>query len=220
MVQGTGPPAGPARLTENEWDDYCVEFVLRRGGSKARPSREVQHEEDVPAQQASPEAHARFPGSHAQQQRAARAEAAATEGSQAARGLSGTDEPWAMARFRSRQRLRTRAEFDRVFRRGVRQDGRLFVLIAAPSAGLEDRLGLTVSRRVGAAVTRNRVRRLLRESFRSLRREAGPAVDLVVLAKPELAGRGFEEVQRELHERLRALTSSPRLGRAGRARAD
>jgi ribonuclease P protein component len=125
-----------------------------------------------------------------------------------------------MARFRPRQRLRTRAEFDRVFRRGVRADGRLFLLIAAVNGGAEDRLGLTVSRRVGAAVTRNHVRRLLREGFRSLARGPRPAVDLVLLAKPELAGASFGEVARELRERLRGLERAARLGGASRARAD
>jgi ribonuclease P protein component len=125
-----------------------------------------------------------------------------------------------MARFRSRQRLRTRAEFDRVFRRGVRADGRLFVLIVAVNGGAEDRLGLTVSRRVGAAVTRNRVRRLLRESFRCLERGSRPALDLVLLAKPALAGSGFGEVERELRERLRGLERSARLCGASRARPD
>jgi ribonuclease P protein component len=125
-----------------------------------------------------------------------------------------------MARFRSRHRLRTRREFDRVFRRGVRADGRLFVLIAAPSDAAEDRLGMTVSRRVGGAVTRNRVRRVLRESFRGLVRSARPALDLVVLAKPELGGAAFAEVSRELELRVRALSRSPRRAGASRARPD
>src|SRR5512147_2377555 len=106
-----------------------------------------------------------------------------------------------MARFRPRQRLRTAAEFDRVFRRGVRLDGALFVLVAAPNDSYQDRLGLAVSRRVGGAVIRNRVRRLLRESFRRLERGARPSADLVILGKPELAGRGLAEVSRELSAR-------------------
>jgi len=117
-----------------------------------------------------------------------------------------------MARFRPHQRLRTRAQFDRVFRQGVRADGRLFLLIAAANGRPEDRLGLTVSRRVGGAVARNRVRRLLRESFRALERGSRPAADLVVLAKTEITGSALRELGRELRERLRRLERSDRLG--------
>src|SRR5512134_3094397 len=102
------------------------------------------------------------------------------------------------ARFRASQRLRTRAEFDRVFRRGARLDGRLFTLLVAANGGAQDRLGLAVSRKVGGAVARNRARRLLRESFRRMPPAERPALDLVVLAKPELAARTLAEVESEL----------------------
>ena len=105
-------------------------------------------------------------------------------------------------RFLSRQRLRTGAEFDFAFKRGVRLDGRLFLVVAAPNGRLFDRLGLAVSRRVGGSVERNRARRLLRESFRRLPRPRGPGVDLVVVARPDLVGRGQAEVDRELRERV------------------
>jgi ribonuclease P protein component len=109
------------------------------------------------------------------------------------------------ARFRPSQRLRTKAQFDRVFRRGVRLDGRLFTLVVAANGEPRDRLGLAVSRRVGGAVVRNRARRLLRESFRRLEAGERPALDVVVLAKPEMAGRSQEEVARELRSRLGRL---------------
>lgn len=109
------------------------------------------------------------------------------------------------ARLRRQQRLRTRADFDRVFRRGARLDGRLFTLIVTANGGPHDRLGLAVSRRVGPAVVRNRVRRILRESFRLLPPAERPGVDLVVVAKPALAGRALAEVEGDLRERLRRL---------------
>jgi len=105
-------------------------------------------------------------------------------------------------RFRPRQRLRTGADFDAVFKRGARLDGRLFLLVAAPNGRAFDRLGLAVSRRIGGAVERNRARRLLREGFRRLPRAGSPGLDLVVVARAPLALRGQAEVDRELRERL------------------
>jgi ribonuclease P protein component len=108
-------------------------------------------------------------------------------------------------RFPSRRRLRAGREFDAAFKRGVRVEGRLFLLVAAPNGRSFDRLGLAAGRRVGGAVERNRVRRLLRESFRRLERPGGPGVDLVVVARASLVGLGQAEVDRELRERVRRI---------------
>ncbi|HXK11930.1 MAG TPA: ribonuclease P protein component [Vicinamibacteria bacterium] len=105
-------------------------------------------------------------------------------------------------RFRPQRRLRRGADFDAVFRRGRRLDGRLFLLLAAPNRLGHDRLGLAVSRRVGGAVARNRARRLLRESFRRLGPSHTPAVDLVLVARAEIVGCGQAEVDRELRQRI------------------
>ncbi len=122
------------------------------------------------------------------------------------------------AHFRPRQRLRTRAEFDRVFRRGQRLDGRWFLLIAAANDRPEARLGLVVSRKLGTAVRRNRAKRLLREAFRRLTLAGREALDVVVLAKADLVEQGQAEVQRELEKRLRAVrAASPRSGGASPA---
>jgi len=102
-----------------------------------------------------------------------------------------------------RSRLSRSADFDRVFRQGRSHAGRELVLYVFPRGESEaPRLGLSVSRKVGGAVQRNRVKRLLREAF-ALESDRLPAgTDAVVVARHEanaLAEReGLEGMRRAL----------------------
>lgn len=125
------------------------------------------------------------------------------------------------SRLIRRERLTSPGQFRRVLHKGIRVDGPLFSLVAAVNDCGHDRLGLTVSRRVGGAVVRNRAKRQLRECFRLNKREQDPAVDLVLLARKEIAGCVQGELEREYRQRLRRLQE--RLTRArgpSPARAD
>jgi ribonuclease P protein component len=87
-----------------------------------------------------------------------------------------------------RRRLSRSAEFERVYRRGRSKGNRFLVLYAFPrEAGDEDgpRLGLSVGRRVGGAVDRTRVKRVLREAFWDQAQRLPAGSDYVVVARPE-----------------------------------
>jgi len=116
---------------------------------------------------------------------------------------------------RSDERLRTKADFTRVFKQGTRVDGAWFVLLGLPNQLGFSRLGLAVGRHVGGAVQRNRAKRLLREAFR--RNDPNPSLDLVLVAKPGLRGRGAIEVAGEYRARLGRLRAAR--GRDSRPRA-
>ncbi len=112
-----------------------------------------------------------------------------------------------------RGRLSRSAEFDRAYRQGRSHGNRHFVVYAFPRAsepGADgdsgSRLGLSVSRKVGGAVDRNRIKRLLREAFDAEARVVPRGHDVVVVARPpsrELAEReGLEGVRSALRDLL------------------
>jgi ribonuclease P protein component len=96
-----------------------------------------------------------------------------------------------------RRRLSRSAEFERVYRQGRSKANRFLVLYAFPraqdDAGADvaqdgPRLGLSVSRRVGGAVERSRVKRVLREAFWAEAERLPAGSDYVVVARPEALG--------------------------------
>jgi ribonuclease P protein component len=110
-------------------------------------------------------------------------------------------------RFPRAVRLRKRAEFVRVQRGGRRfRMGHLVVCWTASPADRAARFGLTVSRKVGNAVTRNRVKRWLRESIRRNRRGL-EGLDVVLIALPSSADSGLGPLERQVEKALDRLRS-------------
>jgi ribonuclease P protein component len=66
-----------------------------------------------------------------------------------------------------------------------------------PAPG-RSRLGVIASGKIGGAVARNRARRLLREAFRLHQRDLGQPLDLVLVARASIAGKGLAEVEKDL----------------------
>jgi ribonuclease P protein component len=103
--------------------------------------------------------------------------------------------------------LRRSADFDRVQRNGRRVHGRNLVVVHLANDLGNPRFGLSVGRKVGTAVVRNRVKRWLREAVR--RQRAGvPAVDIVLIARPSAAAAGYHALFEEIGAALARIPGS------------
>lgn len=85
--------------------------------------------------------------------------------------------------FEKFRRLRATSDFQRVFRRRRSVADDLIIIYGRENGRTYSRLGLSVSRKIGGAVIRNRWKRIIRESYRQLHSQLPVGIDLVVIPR-------------------------------------
>lgn len=207
--EGSGARAARVDTTSERW--ILCRLLAAESGAPARAGMlrfrgSLANEAHVSAEPHPPAPHPRLPGSHEDAPRTRRAQAPPGEGPQATHpgGFLEARVSRATAGLPRTRRIRQSRDYRRVGRSGSRRAGGAFVLISAPGRAGEARLGVTVSRRVGKAVVRNRVKRRIREWFRQDADARASGLDLVVIARPAAAGLAGDECARELQRLLGA----------------
>ncbi|MBI5118500.1 ribonuclease P protein component [Candidatus Poribacteria bacterium] len=103
--------------------------------------------------------------------------------------------------FPKSRRLTRQYEFLRLYRTGRKVSSEYLTVYARPAEGRQGKVGIVVSKRVGGAVERNRIRRVLREAVRTNPNEILEGTDLVIVTK----NRALELRRPELVEQLLRL---------------
>ncbi|MCS5712762.1 ribonuclease P protein component [Candidatus Berkiella aquae] len=110
--------------------------------------------------------------------------------------------------FPKKNRLLVPSDFQQVFKTGRRQKGAMFTIICTANALPYARLGLAIAKRyIPSAVARNRVRRIIRESFRHYQSILG-AVDIVVITQKHLEDLKSACLHKELNQQWQLLRAS------------
>lgn len=112
--------------------------------------------------------------------------------------------------FPRSRRLSGKLAFQRVFDGQTRESRHPLTVLAVPNGLLHLRLGLSISRKVGSAPKRNRIKRLLRESFRLLQHDLPAAYDVVIVVRPHetLGLDQYQQLLTQLVQRLHKTWSA------------
>jgi len=104
--------------------------------------------------------------------------------------------------FSREYRLRKSTEFKRIFSRGKRSATRYFVIYSLPNRLSFPRLGIQVKAKIGSAVRRNYIKRMVRETFRKMKHEFHRPVDLIFIAEKQILDLKCSEFEQELRKVL------------------
>ena len=94
--------------------------------------------------------------------------------------------------------LKKNQDFQKVYRNGTSKGNRYLVMYVLKNQYMKNRLGISVSKKVGNSVVRHRLTRLIRESYRLNEAEFENSLDIVVVARPQAKNRTYQEIESAL----------------------
>ena len=94
--------------------------------------------------------------------------------------------------------LKKNQDFQKVYRNGTSKGNRYLVMYVLKNQYMKNRLGISVSKKVGNSVVRHRLTRLIRESYRLNEAEFENSLDIVVVARPQAKDRTYQEIESAL----------------------
>lgn len=94
--------------------------------------------------------------------------------------------------------LKKNKDFQQVYKNGTSQANRYLVMYVLDNQYNKNRLGISVSKKVGNSVVRHRVTRLIRESYRLNEISFKNSLDIVVVARPSAKDRTYQEIESAL----------------------
>ena len=107
--------------------------------------------------------------------------------------------------MKRRYRLRKNADFQRVRRKGQSVSNRLLVLIVAPNKLNHSRFGFAVSKRIGKAVKRSKIKRQMREAARLCREQVQAGWDILFVARVPINEASYQEIEQAVHHLLHRM---------------
>lgn len=108
------------------------------------------------------------------------------------------------------QRIKKNKEFQQIFKKGKSFANRQFIVYVMKNEQPEFRLGLSVSKKVGNAVARNRIKRYIRQTFLELKDDLLPNADYIIIARPQAATLDFHESKKSLEHVLKIARAVPK----------
>ena len=153
----------------------------------------------ISAEHSAPEEDARLQSSNGYEKRPYRPEATANQGTQAFDSLRRIIDV-ALLGLAPIERVRRRSDFERAYASGVRIPARYMTLFVVSNGGPVSRLGIAASRKFGAAVERNRAKRLSREVFR--RHKITTGLDVVIVPRRGMLDASFSSLEIDYAEAL------------------
>lgn len=106
--------------------------------------------------------------------------------------------------MKKKYRIKKNTEFQRVFQKGNSSANRQFVIYKLKNEDFPYfRIGISVSKKLGKAVTRNKIKRYIREAVREMKEEIDPAYDLIIVARRQVVDMNYHEAKKSLRHALK-----------------